>query len=149
MEIKSANISDAEQLTTLTLASKSYWSYTPEQIRAWTNDLTITADYIQKHQVFKLENDHAILGYYSTYESSPDQIKLDNLFIHPSHIGHGFGKKLLNHCIQEAKQQGYGTIELDADPHAESFYSHFGFKTIGQIPTAIPERFLPVMTLEI
>ncbi|UTW65262.1 GNAT family N-acetyltransferase [bacterium SCSIO 12643] len=149
MEIKSATISDAQQLTTLTLASKSYWGYTPEQMKSWTDDLTITEEYIQIHQVFKLENDHTILGYYSTYESSPDQIKLDNLFILPSHIGKGLGKTLLDHCIKNARQQGYQSIELDADPHAESFYSHFGFKTIDQIPTSIPGRFLPVMALEI
>ena len=148
-EIKSADISDAQQLTTLTLASKSYWGYTPEQIKAWTDDLTITEEYIQRHQVFKLETDHAILGYYSTYESSPSQIKLDNLFILPSHIGKGLGKTLLDHCIQNARQQGYQSIELDADPHAESFYFHFGFKTIDQIPTSIPGRFLPVMFLNV
>ncbi len=149
MEIKVVDISDAQQLTTLTLASKSYWGYTPEQIKAWTDDLTITSEYIQSHQVIKLQNDHTILGYYSTYESSPGQIKLDNLFILPSHIGKGLGKTLLHHCIQKARQLGFQSIELDADPHAESFYHHFGFETIDQIPTSIPGRFLPVMVLNI
>ena len=149
MKIKAANTSDAQQLTTLTLASKSFWGYTSDQIKAWTSDLTITTEYIRNHQVIKLENDLKILGYYSTYEISSTQIKLDNLFIHPSYIGKGLGKMLLKHCIQTAKQKGVLSIELDADPHAESFYQHFGFTTIDQIATSIPGRFLPVMALDI
>lgn len=149
MEIKPAEISDARQLTELTIASKSYWGYSYEQIKSWETDLTITSEYIQNYQVFKIENTSRIIGYYSFFKKSSTQIQLDNLFILPSNIGHGLGKMLLKHCILQTKQQGYRTIQLDADPHAESFYHHFGFKTIDQIPTSITGRFLPVMVLVI
>jgi hypothetical protein len=36
-------------------------------------------------------------------------------------------------------------MTLDVDPHAEQFYFRNGFKVVGQLPTSIERRFLPVL----
>ncbi|MFT6245466.1 MAG: hypothetical protein ACJA0U_003079 [Salibacteraceae bacterium] len=48
MIIEIASTSDAKDLTDLTIRSKSYWGYSSEQIEEWRDDLTISADYLEK-----------------------------------------------------------------------------------------------------
>lgn len=43
----------------------------------------------------------------------------------------------------------FKTVTLDAEPNAERFYLKFGFKTVDQLASSIPNRFLPVMELDL
>lgn len=145
MTIQEARPSDHQELSILTKTSKAYWGYSPEQMEKWDDDLTISEAYIAENEVWKLDLDDQIIGYYSYWEESPQLIKLDNLFLLPSHIGQGYGHFLLTDCMNRIKAAGYTSLRLDADPHAETFYAHYGFQVVGQLPTSIKDRFLPIM----
>ncbi|MEL1243028.1 GNAT family N-acetyltransferase [Flavobacterium sp. DGU11] len=145
MTIERAIPSDHTTLTVITKQSKAYWGYSTEQMEDWNALLTITPDYLANNEAWKLVSGGEIIGYYSIFEIDPQSLKLDNLFILPEFIGKGLGKKLMDNVFEKAALNNYSSITLDADPNAESFYHHFGFVTIGQIETSVPNRFLPVM----
>lgn len=147
--IEQAQIEDAPVLTELTFRSKAYWGYSAVQMDFWREELSITPKYMEANHVFKLTEKSEILGYYSHFPIENQGVKLDNLFIEPRHIKKGFGKQLLFDFLERMETLGVQNITLDADPHATTFYRRFGFKIIGQKPSAIPDRYLPVMEIKI
>jgi N-acetylglutamate synthase-like GNAT family acetyltransferase len=150
MTIEKTEKKDAQILTDLTMRSKSYWDYSAEQIMSWKDDLTITAAYIDKNEVYKLTNkDNIIIGFYSYIFLNAAVIKLDNLFIDPTYIGNGFGTLLMNDFLKRIKSLQFEKVTLDADPNAERFYHKFGFKTVGKLKSTIENRFLPIMEMKI
>lgn len=149
MKIEKAQNIDSKILTELTIRSKSHWGYSSEQITKWKDDLTIYSDYIDHHEVYKLVTANQLIGYYSYIELDDKKIKLDNMFLESIYIGKGFGKVMMNHFFQQVKDKGYETIRLDSEPFAEKFYRNLGFQVIGHLESSIPNRFLPIMELEI
>ncbi|TPD71262.1 GNAT family N-acetyltransferase [Flavobacterium microcysteis] len=149
MKIERSEKNDNLILSEITFEGKAYWGYGKEQLEKWRNDLTITQDYIENNETFKLIVDDEIIGYYSILKLENKIIKLDYLFLLPKFIGKGYGKFLMNHCIKKAKEINMKKIILDSDPNAELFYKSFGFKTYNQLKTSIENRFLPQMELDI
>lgn len=149
MTIEKAKNTDGKELTELTLRSKSHWNYSKEQIDKWKNDLTVTSNYIDEKEVFKLLADNILIGYYSYFELNEENVKLENLFIEPKFIGQGYGKLLMSDFLQRVKKAEYNKVTLDADPNAERFYSNIGFKVVEQLKSSMKDRFLPIMEMEI
>ena len=136
---------DCEALTSLTHASKAYWGFSAEQIKAWKQYLTITPKYITTHSVYKLESQsNEIKGYYS-YIKEEGFILLDNLFIAPKHIGEGLGRMLMNHFFEQMKIKKTNIIKLYSETKAERFYLKMGFETNGYFWSPLSERKLPLM----
>lgn len=147
MEILKAGIEDHEILTSITKKSKAYWGFSADILKGWEQLLTVTKDYIEKNEVYKLVQHKQIIGYYSYFAADERTIKLDNMFILPEYIGKGYGKLLMNDFLKKASQPGIEKIQLDAEPKAENFYKAFGFETIGQLQSSIKDRYLPIMEL--
>jgi N-acetylglutamate synthase-like GNAT family acetyltransferase len=149
MKIEKSKKNDHLNMSEITFAGKAFWGYEKEQLEKWRNDLTITQDYIENNETFKLIVDDEIIGYYSILKLENKTIKLDNLFLLPKFIGKGYGKLLMNHCIKKAKEANMKKIILDSEPNAELFYKSFGFKIYNKLKTSIENRFLPQMELDI
>lgn len=149
METIKANTHDYRVLTDITKKSKAYWGYSDEQMRKWSDLLTITEEYIQNNEVYKLIINQSIVAYYSYFEIEKNSVRLDNLFVSPENIGKGYGKLLMNDFILKIKKSEAQRIILDADPNAQKFYESFGFVKIGEIETSIKDRFLPIMELKL
>lgn len=149
MEITKSTIGDSEILTEITKKSKAYWGYSDEQIENWSDLLTITKNYIEKNNVYKLLDNDFTVGYYSYIYLNRKEVKLDNLFVLPNYIGTGLGKLLMNNFLDRIKNTEIEKIILDSEPNAERFYEYFGFKKVGQIETSIKDRYLPIMELRI
>ena len=145
MRIISATTSDRQILTQLTQQSKAYWGYSKEQMEKWTADLTLSPNYISENIVIKLIQQEEIVGYYALLHKEANTVELDNLFIHPSVIGKGYGSLLLQDAIERSIQLGYTSMVLYADPHATDFYLKKGFAIMGRLKTSIPNRYLPKM----
>ena len=65
---------------------------------------------------------------YSTFVSKPG-IYLEDLFIEPNFRGKGYGKKLLMHLVQTARERDCGRVEwsvLDWNTPAIDFYKSLG-----------------------
>ena len=149
MKIEKAKNIDNIKLSELTVLSKSHWNYSQEQIEKWKNDLTISPEYINKNEVYKLKEDDKLIGYYAFQLVDYKKVKLDNIFIDPEFIGRGYGKILMKHFFKQIKNKGFENIYLESDPHAKKFYQKLGFKVIGQLESSIKNRFLPIMELKI
>ncbi|MFH6997610.1 GNAT family N-acetyltransferase [Flavobacterium sp. FlaQc-57] len=149
MIVEKASTKDHEILTEITKKSKAYWGYSEEQILKWSNNLTITQDYLKDNDVFKLINDNKIVGYYSYIIEEEKNVILDNLFVLPDYIGKGLGKYLMTDFLNRMKENQIRKITLDSEPNAESFYSKMGFVKIGEFETSIKNRFMPIMELKI
>ena len=144
MKINKAIPEDHIILTEITKRSKNHWGYGLEQIKLWRDDLAISENYIRNHSVYKIIQED-IIGYYSYFQLEATKVKLDNLFVDPIYIGKGIGRKLMDDFLKRVKEENYKIITLDADPNATNFYTKYGFETVGEIPTSIEGRFLPVM----
>ena len=140
---------DSHELSDLTYRSKAHWGYSAEQLEKWRDDLQITSEYIRDHDVWLVRINEKIAGYYSFSIISATTLKLDNIFLEPLHIGAGLGSLLMKDFLDKATGLGVTTITLDAEPNAEPFYQKFGFKTVGQLKSTIPGRFLPFMKLSL
>lgn len=149
MQIEKAKNIDANELTELTIRSKSHWNYSKEQIEKWKNDLTVSPNYIDENEVYKLIFNNVLIGYYSYFRLNENDVKLENMFIEPKFIGKGYGKLLMSDFLKRIKKEEYKKVTLDADPNAESFYAAIGFQIVGQLKSSVKDRFLPIMEMEI
>ena len=70
--IRKARPEENKILTEISLAAKRYWNYPEEYYAVWEKELTITAAYIEKNQVFVAETKDNILGYCSITEVKKD-----------------------------------------------------------------------------
>ena len=149
MKIEKALKKDAQDLTELTIRSKSYWNYDQKQIETWRDELSVSEAYIIENHVYKLTENNTIMGYYSYYEINKSEVMLENLFVEPEYIGQGIGKRLMSDFLNRVINSGYQKVRLDADPNAENFYAKLGFKVIGKRETSIKNRFMPIMEKQI
>lgn len=149
MKIQKAKPTDANAITALTLRSKNYWNYGSELIESWREELTISADFIENNEVYKLIDKDELVGFYIYSIENQSTIRLDFLFIEPKFIGKGYGKILVNDFLNRIKTTTFKSVIVDADPNAEPFYNRLGFQVIGQLPSSIEGRFLPIMELKL
>ena len=149
MKIEKAVEKDHLILTEITKKSKAFWGYSEEQLKKWKNSLTISAEYICKNETYKLSQNNVIIGYYSYLEKENKTIYLDNLFIIPEKIGLGLGKFLMKDVFEKIKNKGFQKIVLHSEPNAENFYTKMGFEKIGEFETAIKNRFMPIMEINL
>ncbi len=149
MKIEKAASNDCSVLTELTKKSKAYWGYSEEQILKWKDNLTISKEYIENNNTFKLTIENKVLGYYSYIIYKENYVKLDNFFLLPDCIGKGFGNILMIDFLKRIKQESFEKIILNSEPNAENFYLKFGFRKIGEFETSIKNRFMPIMEMKL
>lgn len=140
---------EAEKLTELTMRSKAYWNYGSEQVEKWRNELTVSKEDIDENEVYKLVVKDDLIGYYLFIKLNEEDVTLDRFFVDPKYIGKGYGKVLMDDCLDRLQKMGFKKVTLNSDPHAEKFYEKVGFKVVGQLESSIKNRFLPIMELEI
>lgn len=147
--IVAATISDAKLLTEIALKSKAFWGYTVVDLASWKPDLSVSEKMINELFVYKFIIDDKIAGFYILNPPREKGIELEMLFVLPKFIGQGIGKQLLLHSLKKALQLKADFITLLADPNAVPFYQSQGFVIIDKKQSSIPERFLPIMKLEL
>lgn len=145
MHILPATIQDHDSLTQLTVRSKAHWGYSAELMNEWLSLLTVSKEYIEQNEVFKLVNDIEIIGYYSYSIENSNLLHLDNLFVDPPFIGKGYGKRLMLDFLERITPLSPIKVQLDSDPNSEPFYSSFGFEIINRTESSIKNRFIPTM----
>ncbi|WP_272151369.1 GNAT family N-acetyltransferase [Tenacibaculum aiptasiae] len=147
--IEKANIKDAELLTSIALTSKAYWGYNEELINSWKDDLTVSPKMIEEMMVYKFISSQKTIGFYILNQPQNNTIELEFLFVHPDAIGQKIGKQLLSHAIEKANSLNIQTMTLLADPNAQPFYESQGFISTEKKESSIPNRFLPIMKLDL
>ncbi|OUR96911.1 hypothetical protein A9Q84_11285 [Halobacteriovorax marinus] len=146
-DLRPAKLSEAKFLSELELRSKSYWGYSKEFIEACRAYLFIDDDYISNWPVIVAEHDKNIIGFLSL-KTVDSENRLDNLWIEPKFINCGYGRRLFEQGIVEAKALGWESFRLAAEPGAVAFYEKMGAVVIGKVQSRLKkDLFLPHMEL--
>ena len=153
MEIRvvRARPEQAERLSQIAYAAKSYWGYPSQWIELWHNQLTISKQYIERHEVYAaVDDDETLLGFYAL-AGSGERMVLDHLWVQPRSLHAGVGRKLFEHAVALAAQAGAQQIEIESDPNAEGFYQKMGAETVGEVTYELEglPRSLPLMVYPI
>ena len=143
--IRTAKAEENEALSGLAMRSKAHWNYDTDFLEACRQDLTYTQRDISHHTVYVVEEMGQVVGFYRL-EIRENGLELSDLFIEPSKICQGYGKRLWDHAIDQARQLGFQKVSIHSDPYAESFYLSRGSVRIGEVPSgAIPGRTIPLL----
>ena len=145
--IRRARPAEASDLSALAFRSKAHWGYDADFLEACREDLTLSAGDIEACQVYVLEAQGRLAGFYRL-QAGDAAAELVDLFVEPGAIGHGHGKRLWQHALAIAERSGFECVVLQSDPHAEGFYRAMGARRVGTTPsTVFPGRVLPLMAL--
>lgn len=149
-QIRQALPSEVEYLSELAFRSKSYWGYSDQFMQACRQELTIDEDYIESNPTFVIEAAGNTIGFYSLEHISASEVELSLLFVDPTFIGKGYGRRLMMHAQEEARHLGYSKMIIQGDPNAERFYRSAGGSVVGTRKSAsIPNRELPIFCINL
>ena len=149
-QIRQALPSEVEHLSGLAFRSKSYWGYSDQFMKACLEELTVDECYIENNPTFVIEAAGNAVGFYSLERISAAKVELSLLFVDPDFIGKGYGRKLMMHAQEKARQLGYSKMIIQGDPNAERFYRSAGGSVIGRRKSAsIPNRELPIFCINL
>lgn len=137
MNIRPAQVHEAEALSALALKSKAYWGYSAAAIESWRQELRVSNDTITSRPTFVAAVGDEIAGFYSLMPSNRFW-KLDHLWVLPQFMDRGIGRALVAHALETAVRGGASCVTVDADPNAESFYLACGADRCGEVPAPIP-----------
>ena len=153
--IRSARHYEASILTEISFESKGYWGYPQEYFAIWKNELTISPEYIEKHDVFVFENEGTVIGYYTIVEL-PEKIFcsgieihkgfwLEHMFVDPGYIEKTIGTQMFVHLQKRCRARRIKELGILADPNSRGFYEKMGCKFIMEYPSTITNRTTPYL----
>jgi GNAT superfamily N-acetyltransferase len=142
--------SEASALLELALRSKAVWGYTPAFLEACRDELRLTASqFAQSRVVVAVAPDDKLLGYSKFSGRAAAGPELEALFVEPSEIGTGIGRRLYSDVVEYARGAGLRSFRIEADPNAVPFYERMGAVIIGATPSgSIAGRELPVLRFD-
>lgn len=141
--IRPARIDEAPVLHDLTQRSVMHWGYPPEFLDWEPESIAVTPEFLREAISAVMEIDGEVTGYYSLVQKS-ERLFLDKLFVDPTWIGTGLGKRLWLHAVAKARAMGATTLHIDADPNAAPFYAAMGARHTGEIEMDWPDWSLQV-----
>jgi GNAT superfamily N-acetyltransferase len=146
--IRKAATEEAGALTRIAHDAKRHWGYPEHWIKHWQDDLTITPEYVAANRVYLAENEGDLLGFYALVMRG-EKAELDHIWVAPTSIGTGVGKKLFLHAMQIAAGENVLEVEIESDPNAEGFYRKLGAHRNGETISEIDgePRTLPLLTI--
>ena len=150
MTIRPARPEEASLLSELAFRSKAHWGYSPAFMYACRDELSVSEEAIRSGQAFVLAQRGSPLGFYTLEPLSTERVELGHLFVEPTCVRTGYGRRLLAHAAEEALHRGFATLVIQGDPNAAAFYESCGAKRVGTEPSAsIPGRSLPLFELRL
>lgn len=146
--IRRVNSEEAKVLTQIALSAKRHWGYPERWMEIWTPQLTFTTEYFEENKSWVAVDSEKTIAFY-TLQDKNGIAWLENLWVLPEYIGKGVGKELFLHALNLARQRGYKTLQLEAEPNAMGFYEKMGMEKIGERRSEIEgqPRILPVMEM--
>jgi GNAT superfamily N-acetyltransferase len=78
--------------------------------------------------------DGELVGFASTLDVE-DVMELEDLFVDPDWMRHGIGRLLVRDAMAIASRENVARIDVEANPHAWSFYENVGFTHDGRVET--------------
>ncbi len=128
--IRRAAAGEAAALSALALRSKAHWGYDDHFLETVRPLLTFTEADLAGTPVYVLTVGGGALGVYRL-GGDPPEGELDDLWLDPSLIGLGYGRRLFAHALATARELGFASLLIEGDPNAEGFYVAMGASVIG------------------
>lgn len=146
LNFRSASPEDLPLLNHLMREGKGYWGYPQEGLDRFMNTYGISDDsYFDKGFGYIAQAKKEVIGYYLFNEDEALPM-LDCFFLNVRFIGKGYGRKLWEHCIEQAENKGWDEFAFWSDPHASGFYEHMGAVKIDERPmVTLPGHMAPIM----
>lgn len=146
--LRRARPEEADALTALALASKAHWGYDAAFLARCRPALTLRPDAMPGLRAHVAELSGRLAGFF-TVTGAPPEGALEHLYVAPAAIGQGVGRALLRRALELAREEGFRSLAIHADPHAEAFYLGQGAVRRGEVPSeAIPGRLLPLLSID-
>ncbi len=146
--VRRAGFNEADILSAIAFSAKAYWGYPERWLDTWKYQLTFSPEYFEKNESWVAELENTPIGFYTLLDRN-SVAWIENLWVLPEYIGKGVGRQLFAHAVKLARQRGYKTLQLEADPNALGFYEKMGmYKTgehIGEVDGQ--PRVLPIMEM--
>lgn len=148
IRLRPAEPGEEARLTELVLASKRHWGYPESMIELWRDVLTVPRERIERCAVVVAERVGEPVGMLSVCGDG-ERAELEDLWVHPSAIGTGLGRRMFREAVALARSRGACTLRIVSDPYAEGFYLRMGARRVGTVPSKPPGRRLPELELDL
>ena len=132
MDIRPAHPSEREALEELQRRSSLHGPMYRAQLEAHPDAIELPAEQIAAGLVRVAEDEGAVVGFSVLLPPSAGMCDLDGLFVEPSVMRTGAGRRLIEDAKARAREQGAVRIEVTANPQAVEFYEAVGFVTVGE-----------------
>lgn len=147
MGIRPAHPDEHVLLTALARRSKAHWGYSEAFMAACEDELTVTRSRIEQETYLVAVDQDAVVGM-AAIASCDGGFEVSNMFVDPTMIGTGVGRRLFQALTEEARRQGIAELLIDADPNACLFYERLGARFSHMTPSgSIPGREIPHLRL--
>jgi len=147
--LRSPEPNEAAALTDLCLRSKAVWGYDIRFMEACRAELTFAPADLHSPRIQIAEADGHVIGLVEVTPSGKDA-ELAKLFVAPTNLRAGAGRKLFEWAKATARTFGASVLTIDADPNAANFYRRMGAVDDGVVPSGtIPGRSLPRLVLHL
>jgi ribosomal protein S18 acetylase RimI-like enzyme len=150
MKILRAKSEWANQLTQIALSAKAHWGYPQRWMEIWTPQLTFNSEYFEENESWVAVLEDRPVAFYTLLDKN-GIAWIEDLWVLPEYIGRGVGKKLFLDAMSRAREKGYKTLQLEADPNAVGFYEKMGMHKIGERRGEVEgkPRVLPLMEMDL
>jgi GNAT superfamily N-acetyltransferase len=150
IKISRAKPDQASTLTPIAFAAKRHWGYPERWIEIWSPILTVSSEFIKKHDTYAAYVKREPVGFYAL-SVNENKASLEHLWVLPDHLGTGIGKALFEHALSRCGEIGVDVLEIESDPNAQGFYERMGAKKTGEIVSELDGelRVLPLLEIEL
>jgi GNAT superfamily N-acetyltransferase len=149
--LRKAQPDEAPLLSAIAMESKAHWGYTPGDMARWADELSIPAQDVDTGHLWVAETEEGIAGFYKL-RLDGTCAELEHLWIRPSLMHRGIGRRLLRHALLAAEAAGVNVLQVVADPNAAGFYEGEGGTVRGAVSAPLsgnPDRALPVYEFQV
>jgi GNAT superfamily N-acetyltransferase len=145
---KRATPDQAKALTEIAFAAKRHWGYPERWIQIWSPILTVSEEFIEKHDTFVAYVEERPVGFYAISLEGKNA-SVEHLWVLPEYMGKGIGAELFRHMLSRCKELGARILEIESDPNAQGFYEHMGAKKVRESVGEVDgqPRILPVLEI--
>jgi len=146
--VRRALASEAPVLTRLAHAAKRHWKYPEAWIALWSDTLTVTPAFVERHPVRCAVRDGRVLVFYAI--SGAGTVRdLEHFWVLPAHMGRGVGARLFADAVATLRADGARQLRIASDPFAVGFYRRMGAHLVGEVPSTPRGRTLPLLVFEL
>lgn len=121
------------------LRSLAHWGHDiafPDLVASVAEQDAVTPDYVRRGEVWCLDDAGGdTVGFYGILPRE-DDVDLTYMFLAPTAIGRGNGRRLWAHAVGRARATGRPRLRIVSDPEAVAFYTAMGARLERRIEVA-------------